>query len=208
MNSADRLSASELRKGVLAYREHEKRDAMYRVATYLVDQFWAEPRDLANGIGVLLLTWNQAHHRFGPPDLGKLEALLAAQSAELNSLRRREIRTLAAADDEVVARLFRSMLKALQIATGKNRGRESPVGAAKALHLLAPHFFPLWDEAIANAYHCSYKIDALAAYAKFMQISKDMAEWHRSLLKPLLDGKSALKVLDEYNYSKFTKGWI
>ena len=27
-----------------------------------------------------------------------------------------------------------------------------PVGAAKALHLLAPEFFPLWDRAIASAY--------------------------------------------------------
>ena len=58
-------NAREFGRGVMAFREREPREAMYRVATFLVTQFWREPSDLADGIGVLLLTWNQALYRYG-----------------------------------------------------------------------------------------------------------------------------------------------
>jgi len=62
-------TASSFRRGVLAFRKHEARDAMYRVAGSLVEHFWGRPPDLADGVGVLLLTfgvrreWERARRR-------------------------------------------------------------------------------------------------------------------------------------------------
>lgn len=138
----------------MAFREREPREAMYRVATFLVTQFWREPSDLADGIGVLLLTWNQALYRYGAPDLKRFEDFLSVNSRVLGQLRSRDISTFSSADHEGILALFASALEALAIAEGKSQGHRSPVGVAKALHLLAPSFFPLWDKAIADAYGC------------------------------------------------------
>lgn len=199
---------SEFRRGVLAFRESEKRDAMYRVAAYLVNQFWGQPRDLADGVGVLLLTWNQAFYRYGPPDLQRFEQLLAREASTLEQLRNRDISSLSGADDQTVRALFDSALESLQSASGKSSGRRSPVAVAKALHLLAPSFFPLWDDKIASAYGCGYARDPARKYLKFMAISKDTITHLRAVIDDLLDEKTALKVLDEYNYAKFTKEWV
>jgi hypothetical protein len=42
--------------------------------------------------------------------------------------------------------LFNDFLEALKTPPRNDKKeRKSPVAVAKALHLLAPHFFPLWD---------------------------------------------------------------
>lgn len=196
------------RRGVLAFRKREPRDAMYRVATFLVRQFWGQSRDLADGVGVLLLTWNQAFYRYGSPDLKRFEDFLARNTKALDGLRNRDISTMGPIDETNVRRLFHSALEALEIGEGTKRGRRSPVAVAKALHLLAPRFFPLWDQAIAKAYDCAYSVDPVGRYLDFMHVSKDMVRELRDTIEPLLDGKTQLKVVDEYNYSKFTKRWV
>jgi hypothetical protein len=199
---------TQFRLGVLAFRRHEARDAMYRVASFLVAHFWGQPRELADGVGVLLLTWNQAHYRYGAPDLKRFENFLVRNAQALQQLRGREISTLSAADNVAVDSLFTSALDALEIREGRSKGRRSPVAVVKALHLLAPRFFPLWDTAIARAYSCSYSRDPVVQYVRFMGLSKDLVTELRSTITPLLDGKTPLKVLDEYNYAKYTKGWV
>jgi len=204
----DDPTPSQFRAGVMAFRQRESRDAMYRVATFLVKHFWGHARELADGIGVLLLTWNQAHYRYGPPDFERFERLLIAEAATLQSLRDRHISTFLTADIQTTEALFSSALAALEIAEGKSKERQSPVAVAKALHLLAPGFFPLWDKAIAIAYTCDYSVSAVNAYLRFMNIAKGMVEKHAETIRPLLAGKTPLKVLDEYNYAKFTKQWV
>jgi hypothetical protein len=181
---------------------------MYRVATFLVDHFWGEPRDLADSVGVLLLTWNQAFYRYGPPDLKRFEDFLTRNKKALEALRHRDISATDPIDEAQVRRLFESALAALEISEGTKRGRRSPVAVAKALHLLAPRFFPLWDQAIAKAYGCGDSIDAVGKYLKFMHASRDIVMNLREAIDPLLDSKTQLKVVDEYNYSRFTKQWV
>lgn len=55
----------EFLNGIIEFEKQEKRDAMYKVATFLVSHFWGNPSDMADGLGVLLLTWNQAFYRYG-----------------------------------------------------------------------------------------------------------------------------------------------
>jgi hypothetical protein len=182
---------------------------MYRVATYLVDQWWDQPSKLADGIGVLLFSWHQAHYRFGLPDLERLEQLLDGRAKLLLNLRYCDIAEFSnpAQRATQVAELFHDMLEALKIAAGKSAGRKSPVAVAKALHLLAPKFFPIWDEKIARAYDCYYGADPFSAYVKFIGISQQLVIALAPAISALLDGKTSLKLVDEYNYAKFTKKW-
>src|ERR1051325_5999064 len=57
--------------------------------------------------------------------------------------------------EQTIGWVIAEFLDALRICEGKKKGVGSPVGVAKALHLLAPGFFPLWDEKIAKAYRLS-----------------------------------------------------
>jgi len=199
---------AHFQRGVLAFRERESRDAMYRVAAFLVGQFWGQPSELADGVGVLLLTWNQAFYRYGPPDFKRFERFLAINAQTLQELRHREISTFSATDGAAVNQLFSAALEALGNRAGPNKVRRSPVAVAKALHLLAPSFFPLWDEAIAKAYSCYYNTNPATKYLRFMSLSKEIVAELRESIDSLLDGKTRLKVLDEYNYARFTKEWV
>jgi hypothetical protein len=192
----------EIQAGTEAFREHESRDAMYKTATFLVAHFWGDPRPMADGMGVLLLTWNQAFYRYGPFSYDALEKCLVQNWQQLQALRGRNILSYSPADDSLVMELYSAFLSALQISEGKVEGRQSPVAASKALHLMAPAFFPLWDDKIATAYECHY------LYIPFMRKMKALASDLAPQLKLDSSEKTLLKLIDEYNYAKFTKRWI
>jgi hypothetical protein len=182
---------------------------MYKTATFLVRHYWGNPAEMADGLGVLLLTWNQAFYRYGPFDFQQLEDTIAADQQHLHAFRTRDILGYVPADDESIRLLFDRFLRALQICEGPKKGTNSPVAAAKALHLLAPRFFPLWDQRIANAYGCRYTQQPSEKYVLFMAKMKDFA---RQLVSAGLTtddgGRTLLKCIDEYNYAKYTKVWI
>jgi len=74
---------AQLGHGCTVFRQHEARDAMYKTATFLVDHFWGRPAKMADSLGVLLLTWNQAFYRYGPFDFGKLEGCIVKRARRL-----------------------------------------------------------------------------------------------------------------------------
>jgi len=130
------ISPQEFRSGYEAYQQHEKRDAMYKIATFLVNHYWASPSDIADSLGVLLLTWNQAFYRYGRFDFDSLELCIMKNQSVLDAYRHRDILSYSSTDVPQIARLFEQFLDALQICEGSSRGRQSPVSVAKALHLL------------------------------------------------------------------------
>jgi len=199
-------SQEEFCKGVEEFEKHEARDAMYKVATFLVSHFWGKSSDMSDGLGVLLLTWNQAFYRYGIFNFDKLEECIRNNLQKLENFRNRHISSLSDSDEEEIRDIFNGFLKALQIDSGKSQGRKSPVAVAKALHLLAPNFFPLWDNKIAKAYRCRYNKNPAEQYMSFCKIMKTMAEKVKGYIPPT--EKSTLKLIDEYNYSKYTQGWI
>jgi hypothetical protein len=82
------------------------------------------------------------------------------------------------------------------------------VGAAKALHLLGPAFFPLWDRKIAAKYGQALLAIGLNGdrYWRFMLISQSQ---HRDLSRHgYQDRRDLLKGIDEYNYCKYTCKWL
>jgi len=196
-------------KGIEEFEKFEKRDAMYKVATFLLSYFWGKPSDMADALGVLLLTWNQAFYRYGSFDFDKLEDCINKNLQKIKEFRKRKITSLSESDEKEIECIFNDFMDALQIANGKKQGRKSPVAVAKALHLLAPNFFPLWDYEIAKAYRFYYNTSPAAKYIQFMKLMKEFAE----NIKDYIDlrdypNKTLLKLIDEYNYSKYTKKWI
>jgi hypothetical protein len=102
-------------KGCEEFEKHEKRDAMYKVATFLVSHFWCNPSDMADGLGVLLLTWNQAFYRYGIFDFDRLEKCIADNFEKINNFRNRDISSLSNSDEDDIKDLFNKLLDALQI---------------------------------------------------------------------------------------------
>lgn len=199
-------SREEFHKGCEEFEKHEKRDSMYKVATFLVFHHWGKPSDMADGLGVLLLTWNQAFYRYGAFDFDKLEKCIDDNFQNITSFRNREISSFSGADVEDIEHLFNTFLEVLQIDSGKKKGTRSPVAVAKALHLLAPDFFPPWDDKIARNYGCYYNEEPAKKYISMCRITKAIAEKVREYT--VRSDKTLIKLIDEYNYARYTKGWI
>ena len=81
-----------------------------------------------------------------------------------------------------------------------------PVGAVKALHLVAPRFFPLWDRRIAKAYGLPLKKRGKNAdrYFRFTVVTERQCE---ALSGEHSMEQNLLKILDGYNYCRYTKHW-
>ncbi|MBA7559442.1 hypothetical protein ES708_01056 [subsurface metagenome] len=182
------------------------RDAIYKVSSLFISYFWGEPYNVAIGVGALLLTWNRAFYRFGSFDFDKLENCIATNFEKLNSFRNRYITSLSKSDDKDISCLFKEFLEALQIDSGKYSGRKSPVGVSKALHLLAPSFFPIWDNRIARAYGYNYYKNPEEKYVLFCRTVRTVTNGVKDYIN--YSDKTIIKLLDEYNYSKYTGGWI
>jgi hypothetical protein len=218
------LDYTNILEGSLKYVKYEKRDSIYKVAAFLVEHFWYRPSDIADGIGVLLLVWNQAYYRYCnfALDFEGLEQFLEKNEKALMELRHRDISSYNLSNDkDLVKNLFNDLLSVL-----KCGNKRSPVAVSKALHLLAPDFFPLWDDDISKVHSCYWydsdrasekylkfmeKMKALsdrvvATYMKRNNVDKEIAkaaiQKEASPNMPFM--KSLLKIIDEHNYA-YTK---
>ena len=181
----------DARKNLIA---GEPRNLFYLVATELIDLSTKKMTDkvsVAQALAVLLQTWNVSFYRFRggfhAEDLGKIEALLIDHSAMIDMYRQRSITTLASGEEDGLQMFFSCFENVL-----------GGVGAAKCLHLLAPHFFPLWDRAIAKAYRVNIDRNG---YINFMRMAKEQC---RVLTEQGAPWPDLLKALDEYNYCTCT----
>lgn len=208
--NAKTVSLSDLELGCRTFEAQEPRDSMYRVSTFLVREWWGDPARLVEALSVLLLVWNANFYRFGGGfNEQTLEDCLRQNQSTINNFRERDISSFNEADYADTQSLFISLSEALKRAKD---GVESPVSAGKALHLLAPNYFPLWDQYIAPAYHCPY-INELpsVAYIAFAQRIRSLVVLLRAELttdqsarKEWLSKKTVLKRIDEYNYVNYT----
>jgi hypothetical protein len=201
-------SVLEIERGMREFRRHEPRDAMYRVATFWIKHFWGDAPQIADGLGVLLLTWNNAFYRFGSFDFDALERCIRQNQATLDAFRNRDIASWSSQDDGPVSSLFKQLSTSLRIRDGPAKGRRSPVAVAKAMHVLAPAFFPIWDNKIAATYACRYNQDPSGSYLKFARSMQRCVRLLKAAGFKAPTRKTMLKVIDEYNYATFTKGWI
>jgi hypothetical protein len=171
------------------YEANERRAVVYRAARRLIDQ---DIGPLGESVQVLLLSWN--------PRVRFESAALAAVIDETDALRHdvesRALESLSEEDSRVVTDLFERFSAIL-----------GPVGAAKALAVLHPNFFMLWDTAIASRYCGSgWRYNCPDKYMRFMLISAEQSQ-------SCADGRQTFgdqlpKILDERNYCILTKRWL
>jgi len=196
------MTLEALREARRRFQEIEPRDLFYRAALSLIRLSERHERDLdlAESLAVLLQTWNRQYYRFQggfrEEHLAAIQQLLAKYSVELALLKDRRLDSLDEKDTAVIRWLFRDFELVL-----------GPVGAAKALHLLAPTFFPLWDQTIAQrAYGVRLKNVGMNAelYLRVMDATKEqisrLGGWDA------FEGTNPVKAIDEYNYCVFTRG--
>jgi len=198
---------SELRKARNEFKKIEPRDFFYWSVTKLVAAVLDKDStteivvdELVRALMMLLWTWNKNYYRF------KQGMLLEEHFAELEDvIRRRLNRLLEFRSKEIWKSNDIPEAEIRQIFDDFN-GVLKRVGAAKCLHLLAPHFFPLWDKAILKGYGLEkgeyrHQTDA-ERYVAFVRLSKaqiDRIPDFRSFTD------NPLKSLDEFNYCLFTK---
>lgn len=79
---------------------------MYKVATFLISHFWGKPPDMADGLGVILLIWNQAFYRYGIFDFGTLEKCIIKNLPTLEILKNRDISSFSDVDGKLTRTLL------------------------------------------------------------------------------------------------------
>lgn len=145
---------------------------------------------IADALSDWLKDINLQYYRFRPAKSRTLredlKPLIAEELETLLSFRERCITTLTAEDRAAVSHVFEMF-----------RDRLGPVGAAKALHVLAPTFLPLWDNSMASAYGISTE----HGYFQFMLIRREQVI---SLPPEFPNALSPLKLLDECDYLRYT----
>ena len=203
-------NCKKFKRGIEKYENCEKRDFVYKVASYWIQKFWCNPGKIAEGLGIFVLIWNQAFYRGQAFDIHKLKEVLKKKREQIKSFRKREICSLKETDEDRIRELFEALLKSFKVSSGKNKGKRSPVSVAKALHLLAPKFFPLWDRAIAERYGChrwgERGKDSAKKYVEFCKILHILAKLLRKCATP--KDRTLIKLIDEYNYARYSKAWI
>lgn len=193
-------TVQQLRRAEKLYLDNEPRDFQYRVALELLRLGRSGDTKIseAEALGVLLLGWNASFYRVRPNErrslLTDLETLLKNRKRPLAGYRTRSIEGLSDADEKSVDSIFEAFDEKLW-----------PVGSAKALHLLAPSFFPIWDTKIRRGYGLgeARRGHNATRYWEFMQMVKDQCHQFGGDKKIR---RNALKALDEFNYVKYTLG--
>ena len=196
------LSESDLLLARQKFLQYESRDLFYRVATELVRLALNGQTKISvsEALGTLLQTWNSSfyrfHGKFDETHFRTLENVLEERSEKWRRWRDRSIESIREDEKDDISEAF----TALEMIIG-------PVGAAKALHLLSPDFFPLWDRTIASRYGVALKSRGKndVQYLRFVEITKQQVV---GLGNIKLRSQGILKLIDEYNYSVYTKGWL
>lgn len=204
------MDYKELLKGVEKYANNN----LTKLANGLYEEDWGDyfvffedNRPLIDRVDEFLKRWNKRV----PADREKLRTAIEEIDPKFHNL---NIVDEGLEDHhKEITRIFKDFIK-----TGKSRNNY--IGAGKALHIFNPMFFPLWDSSIRHSYGCCENEEG---YFNFMLRSQKeifeirdtyLADFNSDALDKLSSKiyagrpKPILKLLDEYNYAKYTEGWI
>ena len=193
-NSVAKPTLADLQAAREMFEAVEPRDLFYRLSLHLMGQGAGSPFSRAEALAVLLQTWNHSYYQrldipFDAAHFAAIERLLAEHEQPLADFARRSIESLAPTDETLVRLIYHEFEAVL-----------GQTGASKALHLLAPRFFPLWDGAIAATAYGLYARDARDYWrlmgATAMQVAAVGGE--------AALGRNPIKAIDEYNYCRYT----
>ena len=209
------IAYADLEEAGKVFEAKESRSRVYKISSVLIKELWQtwNPVDLASSLEILLLSWNKAFYRYNTLDLQSLANVLADNQMALKAYRLRSIMDLKNCEEEKnkLFELFKSFSLALSIKK-KDTNIRSTVSVVKALHLLAPDFFPLWDKAIAETLGFRYANNPAEKYWEFclemQSVIKQLGDYKAEIIPDNNNDKTILKKLDEYYYCLYTKNWI
>ena len=210
-----------LLKGCNIFIELEPRDSAYVSALNSITSGKLQAKGIAEAVQSLLLSWNEVYYRDRPwlierivPDM---QEFVRINEHEIDILKRTKLGAIADSNAQIVTKLFTGL--AAINSFGKT-------GATKALNLLVPEVFVMWDTRIREAYHDFYHVhnkeehrngDA-SCYASFMRTHNEIAgellpaeedlKHQHPVFTKLGVRRSIAKMLDEANYARFTKSQI
>lgn len=177
------------------YEQREHRAYAYKLARQIISS--ATPIDgmtEVEAVDLLLRIWNRGASQTKLLSLARLDTLLAITADARAAFEDRHITSLRDAEQSEVEGIYGGFRESL-----------GPVGAATALGLLHPRFFPLWDSKIASHYVGASFRQSDRSYVDFMHCC---AEQRSVGVSEREFGEWLLKTLDEWNYCIWTQGWI
>jgi len=148
------------------------------------------------------LTWGVMTRVLGYKGCEKIGEKLKAMNTQLLRFRKKDLLTtdlkkLAEEITEIYEEIKNTRWRSKK---GKDK-RVGPTSAAKALHLIAPELFMMWDRDIRGRYHFK---ESGAEYVRFLFT---MQNWLKEL-EPTIERlkhqyrKSGPRIIDEYNWMK------
>jgi hypothetical protein len=208
------------------YHEEEPRDIAYVLSSSIVSRDPTNTSFILAGAKLIIITWNAAgFQRLSRENKADLEndILKAYKKTEtkLKELKGERLELLNLNDAQLKGGI-KSIF--LEFSSKKSIGL---TGASKILHILNPHVFMMWDANIRNAYHKlhskSHKVGDGECYLEFLRQSQEIIKailskkseddlWREHLtfvdkefMKAFSFKETTLKMLDEYNYVRFTR---
>jgi hypothetical protein len=227
-------SPEKLLRGCVKFHEMEPRDIIYLVARKIISENPDSEYHILAGIEVLLLTWNAVYLQHQLEKVRRslendtLKAYRTVKS-DFESLKDKRLETVDLKDSEIVNKI-KSIFKAFA-----SRQSIESTGASKAIHLINPDLFMMWDSEIKRNYHRlhpSYQIRSEFTNECYVEFMRTMQEVAKSILEQkMIDEvqqtyheriyskepqlmhvfsqatvESLPKMLDECNYMKFRQG--
>jgi hypothetical protein len=235
LSSVRQITIRDLKKHSKAFVQNEQRGYIYPDALNKVQNNFGIPTSICAGISDLLCGWHNNFYHFGSFDQAEVLKSVKLYHKKLKEWRIENIRHVQL-DSRFMTQFSPIFHSFLDATAGKNSRftRRTVTGTSKCLHLLAPDIFPMCDEAISQAYCCwwVYSDFGFSEYSKFMGYMKTLAEQlvteyskrhnihdldraETQLVNEVKTysgdtyqyGKSLLKIIDEYNYTRYTKKW-
>jgi len=209
-----------LLEGCRRFCELERRDSVYATASDYAEKNNGDIPRLALAGEALLLTWNKPYYKGKRWKLifqvnGDLQQAMRTNWSAISALRCAELGRLSDGDVISAGELFANMAGLSSIGS---------TGAAKALSLICPTVFVMWDTSIKGAYHTLHVKDQVhdigtaACYLSFMatcnevgsallSTGQDLSKAHPSF-RDFGTRKRLAKMIDECNYVRFFMGQI
>lgn len=215
MNKALPTDTNEVLKNTRRFEENELRKVLYSVARQK-----RESGDIRDAIKIILLGWNW--RSYAGSDISneqinqQIEKFIKSQEQLIEYFVNSD-QTLETIEfdrgvggtpiDEHIINGFNELLENKAIGT---------TGASKAFHMLYPTVFMMWDKAITEEYHREgeplhwesganrgeHKRGEGECYVNFLKETQQFVE--TTLDMDRFRGKTPAKVMDEYNYAKYT----
>jgi hypothetical protein len=171
----------KLLRGCEKFHEIEPRDIIYLVARKIILENPSSEYHILAGVEVLLLTWNAVYLQRQPEKVRRklendiLEAYRVVKN-DFDFFKDEKLESINLKDSDIISRVKR-IFKAFA-----SRKSIESTGASKAIHLINPELFMMWDNEIRRNYHKLHpfyriKSESLEdCYAEFMKTMQDVAK--------------------------------